>query len=60
MVFQQAAHREPEIVTVTLRKPPKNGMGVSIVAAKVTASVWAKFLFGMRVYFEWEWHPEII
>ncbi|XP_070698547.1 afadin [Pempheris klunzingeri] len=29
-----AAHREPEIVTITLNKPLNSGMGVSIVAAK--------------------------
>ncbi|KAG8013148.1 Afadin [Nibea albiflora] len=29
-----AAHREPEVVTITLNKPLNNGMGVSIVAAK--------------------------
>ncbi|XP_034531280.1 afadin [Notolabrus celidotus] len=28
------AHREPEIVTITLNKPLNSGMGVSIVAAK--------------------------
>lgn len=37
--LQQAAQREPEVVTVTLNKPLNSGMGVSIVAAKVTASV---------------------
>ncbi|XP_035467399.2 afadin isoform X1 [Scophthalmus maximus] len=29
-----AAHTEPEIVTITLRKPLNSGMGLSIVAAK--------------------------
>ncbi|TDG99213.1 hypothetical protein EPR50_G00207700 [Perca flavescens] len=29
-----AAHREPEMVTITLNKPLNSGMGVSIVAAK--------------------------
>ncbi|KAL6105260.1 uncharacterized protein ACO6RY_06827 [Pungitius sinensis] len=29
-----AAHREPDIVTITLNKPLNSGMGVSIVAAK--------------------------
>ncbi|XP_034431340.1 afadin isoform X1 [Hippoglossus hippoglossus] len=29
-----AAHREPEVVTITLKKPLNSGMGVSIVAAK--------------------------
>ncbi|XP_029973342.1 afadin-like [Salarias fasciatus] len=29
-----AAHRQPEIVTITLNKPLNSGMGVSIVAAK--------------------------
>ncbi|XP_010773835.1 afadin-like [Notothenia coriiceps] len=31
-------HREPEVETITLKKPLNSGMGVSIVAAKVTAS----------------------
>ncbi len=43
--LQQAAHREPEIVTITLNKPLNSGMGVSIVAAKVTASVLPKCFF---------------
>ncbi|KAM8916829.1 afadin isoform 2-T2 [Spinachia spinachia] len=29
-----AAHREPDVVTVTLNKPLNSGMGISIVAAK--------------------------
>ncbi|KAG7229132.1 hypothetical protein INR49_013074, partial [Caranx melampygus] len=29
-----AAHREPEIVMITLNKPLNSGMGISIVAAK--------------------------
>uniref|UniRef100_A0AAQ5YST2 PDZ domain-containing protein n=1 Tax=Amphiprion ocellaris TaxID=80972 RepID=A0AAQ5YST2_AMPOC len=29
-----AAHRQPEVVTITLNKPLNSGMGVSIVAAK--------------------------
>ncbi|XP_035850323.1 afadin isoform X2 [Sander lucioperca] len=29
-----AAHREPEMVTITLNKPLNSGMGISIVAAK--------------------------
>uniref|UniRef100_UPI0037E9C8F6 afadin n=1 Tax=Semicossyphus pulcher TaxID=241346 RepID=UPI0037E9C8F6 len=29
-----SAHREPEIVTITLNKPLNSGMGISIVAAK--------------------------
>lgn len=37
-VFKQVAHTEPDVVTVTLNKPLNSGMGISIVAAKVTAS----------------------
>ncbi|XP_022606455.1 afadin-like [Seriola dumerili] len=32
--YLKAAHREPEIVTITLNKPLNSGMGISIVAAK--------------------------
>lgn len=31
-------HAEPEVVPVTLNKPLNSGMGISIVAAKVSAS----------------------
>lgn len=34
-ILQQAANRQPQIVTITLNKPLNSGMGVSIVAAKV-------------------------
>lgn len=37
--LQKAAHRKPEIVTVTLNKPLNSGIGVSIVAAKVSATI---------------------
>lgn len=32
------AHPEPDVVSLTLNKPLSSGMGISIVAAKVTTS----------------------
>ena len=51
-VFHQPVGRDPEVVIITLKKPLKSGMGVSIVAAKVTVTDWGRNKKSIMFHFE--------